>query len=167
MLYLDNSATTEVLPEVKKEMINYLSDEFGNPSSKYYNLAENARQAIETARISLAKLLNCKETEIIFTSGATESNNMIIKGVADHYKNRGNHLITSKTEHSSVIEVFKFLETKGFSVTYLDVDQYGRIYLEELEKSITDQTILVSLIWGNNELGSLNDMGKISEVCQR
>jgi len=166
MLYLDNSATTKIHPEVKDAMLPYLMEEFGNPSSKYYSTAENAKKAVKEARHSLASLLGCSSEEIIFTSGSTESNNMIIKGVADYYSNKGKHIITSKVEHPSVLETCKYLETRGYEVTYLDVNQYGRISLEELTNSITDQTILISLIWGNNELGSLNDMAAISKLCQ-
>lgn len=166
MLYLDNSATTKIHPEVKNAMLPYLMEEFGNPSSKYYSVAENAKKAIKEARGSLASILGCSSEEVIFTSGSTESNNMIIKGVANYYSNEGKHIITSKVEHPSVLETCKYLETCGYEVTYLNVDQYGRISLEELEKSITEQTILVSIIWGNNELGSLNDMAAISKLCK-
>ncbi|WP_043934650.1 cysteine desulfurase family protein [Bacillus sp. EB01] len=165
MLYLDNSATTPVHPEVKNAMLPYLMEEFGNPSSKYYSVAENAKKAVKEARVNLAFLLGCSESEIIFTSGSTESNNMIIKGVAEEYSNKGNHIITSKVEHPSVLETCKYLEQKGYEVTYLDVDKYGRISTEALVKEIKESTILVSIIWGNNELGSLNDMEKIAEVC--
>lgn len=165
MLYLDNSATTAVLPEVKEKMLTYLTEEFGNPSSKYYNLAVHAKEAIEEARKNVALLLNAKENEIFFTSGATESNNMILKGVADYYSTKGKHIITSKVEHKSVIDVCKFLETKNFEVTYLDVDQYGRINPDELLNTIREDTIIVSIIWGNNELGSLNDIKQISQIC--
>ncbi|MDX5476220.1 MAG: aminotransferase class V-fold PLP-dependent enzyme [Bacillaceae bacterium] len=166
MIYLDNSATTPIHPEVKDAMLPYLMEEFGNPSSKYYTLAENAKKAVKEARNSVASLLDCHESEIIFTSGSTESNNMVIKGVADHYADRGNHIITTKVEHPSVLETCKYLETKGFEITYLDVDQYGRINIEELTASISDRTILVSIIWGNNELGSLNNMSEISTICE-
>lgn len=166
MLYLDNSATTKILPEVKDAMLPFLMEEFGNPSSKYYSVAENAKSAVKEARHSLASLLGCKDTEVIFTSGSTESNNMIIKGVADHYNQLGNHIITTKVEHPSVLETCRYLETKGFEVTYLDVDSYGRIDLEELKKTIKDTTILVTIIWGNNELGSLNNMKAISTLCK-
>ncbi|MBS4205486.1 cysteine desulfurase family protein [Lederbergia citrea] len=165
MIYLDNSATTQIYPEVKDAMLPYLMEEFGNPSSKYYSKAENAKRAVEEARASLASLLGCNSSEIVFTSGSTESNNMIIKGVADYYQNQGNHIITTKVEHPSVLETCRYLEEKGFSITYLDVDQYGRIDLEDFQNSIKDTTILVSIIWGNNELGSLNDMESISNVC--
>jgi cysteine desulfurase len=166
MLYLDNSATTQIHPEVKEAMLPYLMEEFGNPSSKYYSVAENAKQAVKEARESLASLLSCDDKEIIFTSGSTESNNMIIKGVADYYSDKGNHIITTKVEHASVLETCKYLESKGFEVTYLDVDQYGRIDIEDLKQNIKEDTILVSIIWGNNELGSLNDMDLISKICE-
>lgn len=165
MLYLDNSATTQILPEVRNAMLPYLMEEFGNPSSKYYLSAENAKNAVQDARISIAFLLGCTDREIIFTSGSTESNNMIIKGVADYYSLEGNHIVTTKVEHPSVLETCRFLETKGFEVTYLNVDNFGRIDLNELSSSITEKTILVSIIWGNNELGSLNDLKTISDLC--
>lgn len=165
MLYLDNSATTPIHPEVKDAMLPYLMEEFGNPSSKYYERAENAKKAVKEARHSLASLLGCTDSEIIFTSGSTESNNMIIKGVADYYSSKGNHIITSTVEHPSVLETCKYLETKGFDITYLNVDQYGRINIDDLANAITERTILVSILWGNNELGSLNDMEAISNLC--
>lgn len=165
MLYLDNSATTQVHPEVKDAMLPYLLEEYGNPSSKFYSLAENAKKAVKSARNSLALLLGCSEREIIFTSGATESNNMVIKGVADYYADRGNRIITTKTEHASVLETCRYLEKKGFDIIYLDVDRFGRINLKQLESAINEKTILVSVIWGNNELGSLNDIKHISEIC--
>lgn len=166
MLYLDNSATTQIHPEVKDAMLPFLMEEFGNPSSKYYNVAENAKKAVKEARHSLASLLGCDDSEIIFTSGSTESNNMIIKGVADYYTSKGKHIITTKVEHPSVLETCRYLEGKGFEVTYLNVDQYGRIDLEDLQNEIKDNTILVTIIWGNNELGSLNDMDAIARICQ-
>src|SRR6478752_6395326 len=107
MLYLDNSATTQIHPEVKEAMLPYLMEEFGNPSSKYYSVAENAKNAVKEARHSLASLIGAQDSEIIFTSGSTESNNMVIKGVADYYSNQGKHIITSKVEHPSVLETCK------------------------------------------------------------
>ena len=141
MLYLDNSATTQLLPEVKEVMLPYLLEEFGNPSSKYYGLAQNAKDAVETARKHVAQLLGCETDEVIFTSGATESNNFILKGIAHYHKDKGNHIITSKVEHPSIIETCKFLEANGYTVTYLDVDQYGRINLEELTKAIQQEKL--------------------------
>lgn len=169
MIYLDNSATTAIAPEVLDAMLPYLKEEYGNPSSKYYTLAENAKRAIEKARQQVAALVGCEEDEVVFTSGATESNNFIIKGIADFYQDKGKHIVTSKVEHPSIIETCKFLESKGFKVTYLDVDQYGRIDLSELEQIIVsdNKPILVSIIWGNNEIGSLNDIAAISDLCMR
>ncbi|PEQ46985.1 cysteine desulfurase DndA [Bacillus cereus] len=167
MLYLDNSATTQLLPEVKEAMLPYLLEEFGNPSSKYYGLAQNAKEAVETARKHIAQLLGCETDEVIFTSGATESNNFILKGITHYHKDKGNHIITSKVEHPSIIETCKFLEENGYTVTYLDVDQYGRINLEELTKAIQqEKTLLVSIMWGNNELGSLNQINEIAKICK-
>ncbi|AYA76005.1 cysteine desulfurase DndA [Bacillus sp. Y1] len=165
MLYLDNSATTAILPEVKDAMLPFLMEEFGNPSSKYYSLATNALTAVKTARINVSKLLGSSSDEIYFTSGSTESNNMILKGVADAYEQKGKHIITSKVEHPSILEVCQYLETKGFRVTYLEVDQFGRISIEDLEASITPETILVTIMWANNEVGSLNDIKRISDLC--
>ncbi|PFK32882.1 cysteine desulfurase DndA [Bacillus cereus] len=167
MLYLDNSATTQLLPEVKETMLPYLLEEFGNPSSKYYGLAQNAKEAVETARQHVAQLLGCETDEVIFTSGATESNNFILKGITHYHKDKGNHIITSKVEHPSIIETCKFLEANGYTVTYLDVDRYGRINLEELTKAILkEKTLLVSIMWGNNELGSLNQINEIAKICK-
>lgn len=168
MLYLDNSATTQMLPEVKDAMLPYLLEQFGNPSSKYYELAGNAKNAVEEARQNIATLLDCDTDEIVFTSGATESNNMIIKGIADYYGSDNKHLVTTKVEHPSVLETFKYLETKGYIVTYLDVDKFGRVKLADLVKLITSfPPLLVSIMWGNNELGSLNDIKEISELCAK
>lgn len=166
ILYLDNSATTPILPEVREKMLIFLSEEFGNPSGKYYDLAVNAKEAVEEAREQVSELLGAKKHEIIFTSGATESNNTVLKGVAEHYSKQGNHIITSKAEHPSIMDVCEYLETRGFEVTYLDVDRYGRVNPENVNNAITDQTILVSIFWGNNELGSLNDIETISKYCK-
>lgn len=166
MLYLDNSATTQMLPEVKDAMLPYLLEEYGNPSSKYYTLASNAKNAVEEARSQIARLIGCKADEVIFTSGATESNNMVIKGIVETYGSRNDHIITSRVEHPSVIETFKYLETKGYKVTYLNVDEYGRVKFEELQELLTTSPpLLLSIMWGNNELGSLNNINKISELC--
>ncbi|MGF7071694.1 cysteine desulfurase [Priestia megaterium] len=168
MLYLDNSATSKINEEVLEAMLPYLKEEFGNPSSKYYTLAENAKRAVETARHQVASLLGCETDEVIFTSGASESNNMVLKGVTEYYANQGNHIITTKVEHPSVQETCQYLEQKGTRVTYLEVDKYGRIDVEELiEKIKEDPPILVSIIWGNNEIGSLNDMKLISDICAK
>jgi cysteine desulfurase len=167
MLYLDNSATTRIHEEVFQAMIPYLREEFGNPSSKYYLLAENAKKAVEHSRESIANFVGCEADEVVFTSGSTESNNMIIKGIVQQSQDERKHIVTSKVEHPSVLETCKFLESTGAKVSYLDVDQYGRIDIIQLRKIIKeDRPLLVSLIWGNNELGSLNDIPKISEICK-
>ncbi|WP_421377986.1 cysteine desulfurase family protein [Bacillus salacetis] len=166
MLYLDNSATTPLLPEVRDAMLPYLLEEFGNPSSKYYSKAINANQAVEQARQNVSSLLGCKPEEITFTSGSTETNNMILKGVADYYQTKGKHIITSKAEHPSILDTCEYLETKGFQITYLDVDKYGRVPLGMIENALKADTILVSLMWGNNELGSLNPIKEISALCK-
>jgi cysteine desulfurase len=167
MLYLDNSATTQVLPEVKDAMLPYLLEEFGNPSSKYYKLASHAKDGVDTARKNVARLLGCEDHEVIFTSGATESNNFIIKGIAHSFKHIGNHIVTSKVEHPSVLETCKFLEQNGYRVTYLDVDSFGRVDLKQLLKAIEEEKpILVSIMWGNNENGSLNPIKEIASICK-
>ncbi len=166
MLYLDNSATTPILPEVKDKMMTYLTAEYGNPSGKYYELAVNAETAVKESRHYVSKLLNANEKEVLFTSGATESNNMVIKGVSDYYSDQGSHIITSKAEHSAVIDVCAFLEEKGWEVTYLDVDHYGRVNPDDIHNAIKDNTLLVSIMWGNNELGTLNDIETISAICK-
>lgn len=166
MLYLDNSATTQVHSDVYNEMLPYLSQEYGNPSSKYYSLAINSKNAIEQSRQHVANLVNSKKMEVVFTSGASESNNTVLKGVAEYYSEKGKHIITTKTEHKAILDVCSYLEKKGFNITYLDVDSYGRVDPEDVRKNITSETILVSVIWGNNELGSLNDIHSISNICE-
>lgn len=193
MIYLDNSATTPIDPEVKEAMLPYLNEEFGNPSSKYYTLAENAKRAVEESRAKLADLINADPDEIIFTSCASESNNMIIKGVADYKKyieNKGNHIITSVTEHKSVLQTCKFLAgfenavmnkevnrfrpgkkeekkvDRGYEVSFLPVNSYGQVEKETLENSIKDNTVLTSIIWGNNEIGTLNPIKTLAELCK-
>lgn len=169
MIYLDNSATTRVHPEVLEAMMPYLQEEYGNSSSKHYTLAENSRKATEEAREHVARLIGCKHEEVVFTSGSTESNNMILKGVMDFYQNRGNQLLVSKTEHSSVLETAKFLKSKGYDVNFLDVDQYGRVKMDELESFFTSEVnpLLVSIIWGNNETGSMNPIETIATLCSK
>ncbi|WP_349774376.1 cysteine desulfurase family protein [Oceanobacillus luteolus] len=166
ILYLDNSATTSILPEVREKMLTFLTEEFGNPSGKFYDLAIHAKEAVEAARDHVGNLLGAKSLEIIFTSGATESNNTVLKGVAEHYSNKGKHIITSKAEHPSIMDVCEYLEDKGYEITYLDVDQFGRVNPEDVKQAFNDNTILVSIFWGNNELGSLNDIKKISQFCK-
>ncbi|WP_339298679.1 aminotransferase class V-fold PLP-dependent enzyme [Paenibacillus sp. FSL R5-0623] len=167
MIYLDNSATTKLHPEVLETMLPYLKEEYGNPSSKFYLLAENAKKAVKIAREQVALLLGCDDDEIVFTSGATESNNMIIKGVQDYYgrlSENSNYMITSQAEHPSVLESFRYLEERGTNVKYLEVDSFARVNVNELTEELKHQPLLTSIIWGNNEIGSLNP---IPDLAQR
>ncbi len=165
MLYLDNSATTKVLPEVYDEMIPYISEYYGNPNSMYYNQAVESKKAVEIARHRVAEFINCKDDEVIFTSGSTESNNFVLKGLSDANKNKGKHIIISSIEHSSILNTAKFLEKSGYNITYLPVDKDGIVDFDIFKNSIRKDTILVSIMWANNELGSINDIKRISEYC--
>ena len=167
MIYFDNAATTEVNPEVLKVMQPYLQESYGNATSKYYPLATEADRAIKEATRKIADLLKVNDDEIFYTSGATESNNMIIKGVAFAHLDHKGHFITTKAEHSSVLRTYEFLETLGFEVTYLNVDSLGRINCNELLNAIRPETLLCSIIWANNEVGSLNDIKKVSDICHQ
>lgn len=168
MLYLDNSATTKIHPEVLEAMLPYLQEEYGNPSSKFYSLAENAKKAVATAREQVAQLLGCDIDEVVFTSGATESNNMIIKGVADYYNKNENvttDLLTSAAEHPSVLETVQFLGERGYNSTFLDVDSFARVNIHNVTEVVAQQKpLLTSIMWGNNEIGSLNPMHELSEL---
>lgn len=170
MIYLDNSATTKIHPEVLEAMMPYLQEEYGNPSSKFYSLAENAKKAVAKAREQVAALLGCDPDEVVFTSGATESNNMIIKGIADYYGREdgaNKRLLTTKVEHPSVIETFNFLNERGYDVSFMDVDQYARVDVEKVkEVTAKSQPLLTSIMWGNNEIGSLNPMAELSTVFE-
>ncbi|MFK4300402.1 cysteine desulfurase [Paenibacillus sp. RC254] len=170
MLYLDNSATTKIHPEVLDTMLPYLQEEYGNPSSKFYLLAENAKKAVSKAREQVAELLGCDADEVVFTSGATESNNMIIKGIADYYGRQNNankNMLTSKAEHPSVIETLNFLEEHDFQINYLDVDQFARVDIQKVKEAVVhDSPMLTSIMWGNNEIGSLNPIEDLSLVFE-
>ncbi|HAF30826.1 MAG TPA: selenide, water dikinase SelD [Bacteroidales bacterium] len=165
-IYLDYNATTPIDKEVVQAMQPYLSDFFGNPSSSH-SFGIETKKAVENARKQIANLINCKPHEIIFTSGGSESNNYAIKGIAYAYENRGNHIITSTLEHPAVVEVCKYLERKGFKITYIPVDEYGLIDLEKLEKSITKQTILITVMHANNEIGTIQPISEISKIAQK
>ncbi|RXI51906.1 cysteine desulfurase DndA [Clostridium tetani] len=191
MIYLDNSATTPIDPEVLEAMLPYLKEEYGNPSSRYYTLAINAEKAVEKAREQVATLINAEPKEIIFTGGASESNNFIIKGVADYkkyYEEKGNHIITSTVEHKSVLQTCKFLNgdvfwnkseksiasqflkkknitkkiDRGYEISFLPVNKYAQVERNTFKDAIKENTILASFIWGNNEIGSLNN---ITDLC--
>lgn len=167
MIYLDNAATTPLDPEVLETMIDYMKNEYGNPSSKYYPQALRAQKALKHARNQVAELLGCDPEYLLFTSGSTESNNFIIKGVAEKFKRKGNHIITSKIEHKSVLNTCKHLEKLGHVVTYVGNDELGHVNIDEIEAAITDKTILVTVMWGNNEIGTLNDIEQIGTICRK
>jgi cysteine desulfurase len=166
MIYLDNAATTRVHPKVLDSMMPYLMGNYGNPDSKYYSLAEQAKQAVALARQQVADLFGISSEEIIFTSGATEANNTVIKGVSQRLRHHGNHIITTAVEHSSVYETMKHLEQEGFEITYLDVDHNGRIDLDVLRSEIRSTTILVSVMWVNNETGAIFPVEEIAGICK-
>ena len=165
-IYLDYNATTPVDREVVNAMQPYLNEYFGNPSSVHSYGAE-AKSAVENARKQVAALINCHPGEIIFTSGGTESNNYAIKGFVYANENKGNHIITSSIEHPAVTEVCKYLETKGFDITYLQVDEFGLISLKDLESAITPRTILISIMHANNEIGTIQPIQEIAEIAHR
>ncbi|MBO6233000.1 MAG: IscS subfamily cysteine desulfurase [Clostridia bacterium] len=163
-LYFDNSATTRVKPEVLNAMLLFFENEYGNPSSMY-TLGRRAKRAIESARQNVANLINANNNEIYFTSGGSESDNTALKGIANSYKEKGNHIITSKIEHPAVLNTCKNLEKQGFEITYLDVNEEGFIDLQQLENAITDRTILVSIMFANNEIGTIQPVKIISEIA--
>jgi len=165
-IYLDNAATTQIDALVLKEMLRFFDRDYGNASSPH-KMGETSMEAIEKARIILAKSINAKNDEIVFTSGGTESNNFAIKGIAFANRDKGNHIITTKIEHKSVLNTCKWLEKQGFEISYLDVDEKGLVNKEDLEKAITDKTILVSIIHGHNEIGTIQDLKVIGDVCKR
>ena len=165
-VYLDYAATTPVDKRVAEKMIPYLTETFGNPASNSHAFGWTAEEAVEKARADIAALINADPKEIVFTSGATESNNLAIKGAAHFYKSKGNHLITVKTEHKAVLDTMRELERQGFEVTYLGVQENGLIDLEELKAAIRDDTILISVMWVNNEIGVVQDIPAIGEICR-
>lgn len=162
--YFDNSATTRVKDEVFKEMIPYLSIEYGNPSS-LYSIGRSAKRAISEARRRVASLINCSPEEIYFTSCGSESDNTALKGIAYANKEKGNHIITSKIEHPAILNSCKSLENKGFKISYIDVDKDGMLNLEKLESEITNQTILISIMYANNEIGTIEPVKEIAQIA--
>lgn len=164
-VYADHSATTYVKKSVIEEMLPYLDTKYGN-SSANYSLGIEANIAVEKARNILAKSINAKPSEIYITSGGTESDNLAIKGIALANKYKGNHIITTKIEHLAILESVKALEKEGFDITYLDVDKYGRIDLEDLKNKITDKTILISVMYANNEIGTIQEIDKIGQIAK-
>ena len=164
--YLDNAATTPVDPAVVKAMLPHFSEKFGNASSMH-SLGEEAKMALEESRETIAKSLGARYDEIVFTSGGTESNNYAIKGAAFALRSRGNHIITTAVEHDCVLNACKWLEAQGFTVTFLGVDKEGFVDPALLEKAITPKTIIVSVIHGHNEIGTIQDIGALGAVCRK
>jgi cysteine desulfurase len=165
LVYLDHAATTPTHPEVLEVMLPFFTEKFGNPSS-IYSISQEAKQAIETSRQIIAKALGAKTDEIVFTSGGTEANNFALKGIAFANKNKGNHIITSAVEHHAVLEPAHFLEENGFKVTCLKVDKYGMVDPEDVKKAITKDTILVSIMHANNEIGTIQPIEEIARIVK-
>lgn len=164
-IYMDNSATTPVKEEVLEAMLPYFSEKYGNPSS-IYSLGSASKVAVENARNQVAKALGAQSKEIFFTAGGSESDNWAIKGVAFNQRKKGNHIITTKMEHHAVLHTCEYLEKQGFDVTYLDLDEEGFIDLEQLKNAITDQTILISVIFANNEIGTIQPIKEIGQIAK-
>ena len=164
-IYMDNSATTPVKKEVLDEMLPYFSEKYGNPSS-IYSLGGKSKNAVENARDKVAKVLGAKPNEIFFTAGGSESDNWAIKGIAYANKDKGNHIITTKIEHHGILHTCQYLERQGFKVTYLDVDEYGMVDLDELRESITDETILITIMFANNEIGTIQPIKEIGQIAK-
>lgn len=166
IIYLDNHATTPVDPRVLKAMLPYFSQKFGNAASRTHDLGREAEKAVESARHEVASLIHADAREIIFTGGATESNNLALKGVAEVCRDKGNHIVTVGTEHKSVLDPCRRLEAQGFSVTYLGVDGEGLLNVEELKKALTPKTILISVMLANNEIGVIQPVAEIGRVAK-
>lgn len=165
MIYLDNAATTKTAPEVVEAMLPYFSENYGNPSS-IYTLGGTSKKAVNRAREIIAASLGAKTNEIYFTTGGTESDNWAIKSVAEAYKDKGKHIITSRIEHHAVLHTCEWLEKQGYEVTYVDVDENGIVKLDELKKAIRPDTILISVMFANNEIGTIEPIREIGEIAK-
>jgi len=165
-IYLDYSATTPVDPRVAQKMIPFLTEQFGNPASRSHAFGWEAEKAVEEAREHVAALLNCDPKEIIWTSGATEGDNLAIKGAANFYKSKGKHIVTMKTEHKAVLDTVRELERQGFEATYLEPEQNGLLDLEKFKAALRPDTILVSVMMVNNEIGVIQPVAEIGEICR-
>jgi cysteine desulfurase len=165
-VYMDNHATTPMDPRVLEEMLPYFMEKFGNAASRNHSFGWAAEEGVETARERIAKLVGATTKEIIFTSGATESDNLAIKGVAEMYKEKGNHIITAVTEHKAVLDTCKRLEKYGFRVTYMPVQKDGLVDLEELKRAMDAKTILVTIMFANNEIGVVQPVAEIGKLCR-
>jgi cysteine desulfurase len=166
-IYLDYSATTPVDPRVAEKMIPYLTEFFGNPASRSHAFGWKAEHAVEEARAHVAALINADPKEIVWTSGATEGNNLAIKGAANFYKTKGKHIVTQKTEHKAVLDTCRELERQGFEVTYLEVEPNGLVSLEKFQAAIRPDTILASIMMVNNEIGVIQPVWEIAEICKK
>src|ERR1700756_1721713 len=165
-VYFDNHATTPVDPRVVEAMVPYFTEKFGNAASRNHEFGWKAEEAVENARGQIAKLINATPKEIVFTSGATESTNLAIKGVAEMYREKGNHIITQVTEHKATLDTCKRLEKYGYEVTYLPVEKDGRINLDDLRRAITPKTILISIMYANNEIGVVQPVAEIGKIAK-
>jgi cysteine desulfurase len=165
-IYLDYSATTPVDPRVAEKMIPFLTESFGNPASRSHSYGWTAEEAVDNARIEVAKLVNCDDKEIVWTSGATESINLAVKGAAQFYKTKGKHIITLKTEHKATLDTFRELERQGFEATYLDVQENGLVDMNAFNAALRSDTILVSILFVNNEIGVIQPIAEIGEICR-
>src|ERR671936_1529164 len=165
-IYLDSHSTTPVDPRVLDAMLPYFTEKFGNAASRNHAFGWEAEEAVEQAREQVASLIGANAKEVIFTSGATESNNLAIKGVAEMYREKGNHIITCVTEHKAVIDTCKRLEKEGYRVTYLPVQKDGRISLDDLKAAITDKTILITIMAANNEIGVIQPIAEIGAIAR-
>lgn len=165
MIYMDNCSTTRVAPEVLERMLPYFSEFFGNAASRHHRFGWQAAEAIEEARFLVGNLLQVDAGEIVFTSGATEAINLAIKGIWEHYKKKGNHIVTTTIEHKAVLDSCDWVQRQGGKITYVPVDKNGLVDLQQLEEAITDQTILVSVMWANNETGVIQPMDRIGQIC--
>jgi len=165
-IYLDYSATTPCDPRVVERMVPFFTETFGNAASRSHSFGWTAEAAVEEARSQVAQLIGAHPKEVLWTSGSTEANNLAIKGVAQMYKQKGNHMITAVTEHKAVLDPMKYLETQGYEVTWLEVDGQGHVDLKQLEDAITDKTILVSLMAANNEMGTAHPLKEIGALCK-
>ncbi|MFN5540829.1 MAG: IscS subfamily cysteine desulfurase [Betaproteobacteria bacterium] len=165
-IYLDYSATTPVDPRVAEKMIPFLTESFGNPASRSHSYGWTAEEAVDNARVEVAKLVNCDDKEIVWTSGATESINLAVKGAAHFYQTKGKHIITLKTEHKATLDTFRELERQGFEATYLDVQENGLVDMNAFNAALRPDTILVSILFVNNEIGVIQPIAEIGEICR-
>lgn len=166
LIYLDNAATTALKPEVLEKMMPYLKENYSNPSS-IYSFAQKANKAVNDARSTIAGILGAKEREIYFTSGGSEGDNWAIKGAADLLKEKGKHIITSKIEHHAVLHTCEYLERQGYEVTYLDVDENGIVSPQSVEEAVRPDTILISIMFANNEIGTIEPIKEIGEIASK